>query len=128
QDQLQRTRAGIGAERRTRLVDQHLMIAAGHVDGEAVTHAALNTDGFHDHSLLAGALQERLQVFLQVLMPSSGYAGQKRNSPVTSGSTPIQPHQPITPNRLRAMSNTPMAMRSVRSRVPTLIFIATSRS
>src|SRR5690606_34193779 len=80
------------------------------------------------HSLLAGALQERLQVFLQVLMPSSGYAGQKRNKPVASGSTPIQPHPPTTPNRLRAMSNTPMAIRRMRSRVPTLVFIPTSRS
>ena len=33
-------------------------------------------------------------------MPSSGYAGQNRNKPVASGSTPSHPHQPTLSQQL----------------------------
>merc|ERR1711991_698732 len=44
------------------------------------------------------------------------------------GSRPIQPQTPITPARVRPISTRPTMMRRVRSMVPTLAFIMTSRS
>lgn len=43
---------------------------------------------------------------LQVLIPSSGYAGQKRKMPVASGTTPIQPHRPLTGQAQRDKNQT----------------------
>lgn len=37
--------------------------------------------------------------FPQVLIPSSGYSGQKRKTPVASGTNPIQPHKPMVPGQ-----------------------------
>ncbi len=59
----------------------------------------------------------------QVVMPKIGYSGQKRNSPVASGITPSQPHQPITPKTARRMSTAPRTMRRMRSIPPTFVFM-----
>jgi hypothetical protein len=43
--------------------------------------------------------------FLAVFIPKSGYAGQKRKMPVANGTTPIQPHAPITPLKDKELIN-----------------------
>src|SRR5690606_6606959 len=62
----------------------------------------------------------------QVRKPSSEYNGQKRNSPVTSGTTPSQPHQPTVPDAASTNSTSPTKIRSTRSIPPTFAFMVFS--
>jgi hypothetical protein len=56
---------------------------------------------------------------LQVLLLNSAYSGQKLISPVAIKIKPSQPHALITPVTANKTNNKPMAMRAMRSFLPT---------
>jgi hypothetical protein len=62
----------------------------------------------------------------QLLIPKMAYPGQKPTAPVTSGSTPIQPHKPIVPVAASVIKTKPAITRNARSIVLSLIFILIS--
>ncbi len=59
----------------------------------------------------------------QVLMPKIRYRGQFDSRPVTSGTMPSQPHQPMTPAAAKTINNAPAAMRMALSMPPTFYFM-----
>ena len=64
----------------------------------------------------------------QVFIPTREYSGQKRTTPVSSGMTPSQPHQPTVPVAANAMRTRPMTMRRMRSMPPTVNFMVSPGS
>src|SRR4051812_4423520 len=59
----------------------------------------------------------------QVFMPSIEYNGQVPKTPVSTGTTPIQPHHPTMPVMASPIRSSPTMTRKPRSMLPTFVFM-----